>query len=96
MTELFCMIQSVRGSCLLIKSSQAISHVKWLKFSSISGTISVLIIRLTIYLYPELPTYIHAGTHVLAKCKPVGASGQTSIFLDHGSQWVPGLTKSES
>jgi hypothetical protein len=52
----------------------AISHVKWLKFS-VLGTISVPIIRVMIYLYPEHPTYIHAGSHFQAKHKPVGACG---------------------
>jgi hypothetical protein len=54
----------------LIKSSQATSHVKWLKFS-ISWTISVPVLRVMIYLYPEHPTYTHAGAHVRAKCEPM-------------------------
>jgi hypothetical protein len=57
----------------LIKSSQPISHVKWLKLS-VSGTISVPIIRLMVYLCPEHPTCMHAGAHVQAKCKPRGFS----------------------
>jgi hypothetical protein len=63
----------------LIKPSLAISHVKWLKFS-ISGTISVPIIRVMTYLHPEHPTYIHVGAHVLAENEPMGASEQSELL----------------
>jgi hypothetical protein len=33
-----------------------------------------------IYLFPEHPTYIPAGAHVQAECKPVGDSGRSQVL----------------